>query len=102
MRGMQGPRDELWERLSQCKSDEKPVSRFCNQDSRAATKPPRHPTAIPPNTTRRHSSTERKRIVDKLMADANGTRYLARREKNAIPSASNAISAPTPPCSTPS
>ena len=40
----------------------------------AATRPPRQPTAIPPTTSSMHSSTGRKWIDDRFIADASGAR----------------------------
>src|SRR2546425_11790317 len=101
-----GPREKLYLIDIQCKSDEKLMSRLCQSGQghrfHAATSPPRHPTAIPPSTTKKQSSHGRKRTDDRLMAEANGTRYRALSAKNAANSTPSAINAPIPPCRTPS
>src|SRR5882672_185885 len=101
-----GPRENCGLVVLQCKSDEKLMSRLCQSGRyhrfHAATSPPRHPTAIPPSTTKMQSSHGRKRTDDRLMAEANGTRYRTRNAKNAANNTPSANNAPMPPCRTPS
>ena len=62
--------------MDQCNAVPKRLSRFRKPSYRfhAATRPPRHPTAIPPMMSTRQSSRGRNRMDDRFSADANGTR----------------------------
>src|SRR5215471_5222260 len=78
------PRDDLLVLLFQCSAGGKPVSRFYKvfYGFLEATRPPTHPTSMPPITKLKHRPTDRKAMDDTSTAEARGATYLARTATN--------------------